>query len=101
MGMFDKAKDLYQLQRQAKKIKDELGAIHIEATEGGVTITINGEQKVISTVINFEHYASDQSKIQNDITTAINKGIKKSQEIAAEKMKGIMGNFGLPGGAAA
>ena len=36
MGMFDQAKDLYKLQKQAKKIKDELANIHIEATEGGV-----------------------------------------------------------------
>jgi DNA-binding protein YbaB len=101
MGMFDQAKDLYKLQKQAKKIKDELANIHIESTEGGVKVTINGEQKVISTEINVEHYNGNHTQMGQDVVVAMNKAIQKSQAIAADKMKEIMGGMGLggPGGA--
>lgn len=101
MGMFDQAKDLYKLQKEAKKIKDELANIHIESTEGGVKVTINGEQKVISTKIDLEHYNGNTAQLEQDLVIAMNKAIQKSQAIAADKMKEIMGGMGLggPGGA--
>jgi len=95
MGMFDQAKDLYKLQKQAKKIKDELANIHIESTEGGCKVVINGEQSVVSINIDHSQYEGDQSKIDKDMVIAMNKAIKKSQAIAAEKMKDVMGGMGL------
>ena len=95
--MFDKFKDLYNLQKQAKQIKKELANIHIEAEEGAATITLNGEQKVISVTLKPE-FSSNLDKTQKDLVAAFNKGIEKSQQIAAEKMKGIMGGMGgMPG----
>jgi len=96
--MFDKFKDIMALQKQAKQIKKDLGKTHIEAEEGGVIVTINGEQEVISVKINPEHpHATDTKKLEADLQKAFNKAIKKSQEIAAEMMKGVLGGFNLPG----
>ena len=95
MGMFDQAKDLMKLQQQAKKIKDELANIHIESTEGGCTVVINGEQQVISVKIDHDFYEGKKDQMNTDMATAINKAVKKSQTIAAEKMKDIMGGMGL------
>lgn len=95
MGMFDQAKDLYKLQKQAKQIKDELANIHIESTEGGVKIIINGEQHVISVSIQPETYVNNHTQMEKDLEIAMNKGIKKSQTIAADKMKDIMGGMGF------
>ncbi len=95
--MFDQAKDLMKLQQQAKKIKDELANIHIESTEGGCKVVINGEQHVISVEIDQAHYEGKQDQMGPDMATAINKAVKKSQTIAAEKMKDIMGGMGLGG----
>ncbi len=44
-----------------------------------------------------EHYGEDTGKLQNDLKEAFNKGVKKAQLIAAEKMKAVMGDMGLPG----
>lgn len=95
MNMFSKAKDMYALQKQAKQIKDQLANIHIEATEGGVVVTISGEQECVSVKIDMEKYIQNTSQLEKDLTIAINKGVKKSQTIAAEKMKGVMGGLGL------
>lgn len=97
MGMFDQAKDLYKLQAQAKQIKEKLGNIHIESVESGVKVTINGEQHVISVAIDPTVYVDNNSQLEKDLLIAMNKAIKKSQAIAAEEMKDIMGGMGLGG----
>lgn len=94
--MFDKAKDLYNLQKQARQIKKELKNIHIEAESDGVIIIIDGEQEVISVTVSDEAIKNPK-KMQENLTKAFNKAIKKSQQIAAEKMKGVMGGLGLGG----
>ena len=92
--MFDKIKDMYQLQKQAKQIKKELKNTHIEAEVEGITVVIDGEQEVINITVNPE-IKENHKKMEENLVKAFNKAVKKSQQIAAEKMKGIMGGLGL------
>ncbi len=95
--MFDKAKQLYNLQRQASQVKKELRNIHIEAESDGVMVVIDAKQVMVS--VNFpDEYLANPAKLKDNLLKAFNKAIKKSQQIAAEKMKGVMGELGLPGG---
>lgn len=94
--MFDKIKDIYQLQKQAKIIKKELKNIHIEAEVDGVIVIIDGEQEVISVTFP-ETEPVNFKKLGESTAKAFNKAVKKSQQIAAEKMKPIMGNLNMPG----
>lgn len=91
--MFSKIKDMYQLQKQAKQIKNELRNIHIEAESGEVMVTINGEQEVIA--VQLPETISDSRKLAEELVKALNKAIKKSHEVAAERMRGVMGDTGL------
>jgi len=93
MGFMDQAKDLYKLQRQAKAIKKELKKIHIEAEAHGVVVVCNGEQEFIEAKIP-EALSGDLVRISKGFIEAANKAIKKSQTIAAEKMKDVMGGMG-------
>jgi len=94
--MFEKAKDMYKLQKNAKKIKKDLKNTHIEAEHEGVTVTINGEQEVVKVEISDEAI-TNKSKLEDSLEKAFNKAIKKSQQIGAEMMKEVMGDFNLPG----
>lgn len=94
--MFEKAKDLYKLQKQAKEIKKKLKSTHIEAEENGVIITINGEQEVQSIEISDEAM-ENKKKLEESIVKGFNKAIKKSQQIGATFMKEVMGDTGFPG----
>ncbi|MFH1533815.1 MAG: YbaB/EbfC family nucleoid-associated protein [Nitrospirota bacterium] len=94
--MFEKAKDMYKLQKQARKIKKELKNTHIEAEHEGVTVTINGEQEVVKIEITDEAL-TDKKKLEDSLLKATNKAIKKSQQIGAEMMKEVMGDLNLPG----
>ena len=90
--MFQKAKDMYKMQKQAKEIKKELKNIHIEAEEQGVKIVINAEMDIIS--VNIEDASmQDKKSLEQKIQKAFEKAIKKAQQIAAEKMRGLMGNI--------
>ncbi len=94
--MLDKAKDLYKLQKQARQIKKQLKNTHIEAEHEGVTVTINGEQEVVKVEI-ADHALENKSKMQDNLVKALNKAIKKSQQIGAEMMKDVMGDMNFPG----
>ncbi|MBI4234794.1 YbaB/EbfC family nucleoid-associated protein [Candidatus Peregrinibacteria bacterium] len=94
--MFDKAKDLYRLQKQARQIKKELRDTHIEAEEDGVIVTVNGEQEVLSVKIS-DDAMTNKSSLEKKLEKAFNKAVKKSQQIGAEMMRGIMGDMNIPG----
>lgn len=94
--MFDKAKDMYQLQKKAKVIKKELKNTHIEAEEDGVVVTVNGEQEIIEIKIP-EEALQNGAKLATIIVKCSNKAIKKSQQVAAEMMKDVMGDMNIPG----
>jgi nucleoid-associated protein EbfC len=95
--MFDKFKDMYGLQKQARILKKELKNTHIEAEVDGVIAIVDGEQELISVTFS-EELAKNPKKLGETLVKAINKAIKKSQQIAAEKMKPLMNGLNLPGG---
>ena len=98
--MFDKAKNLYRIQKEARRIKNELKNTHIEAETEGVTVTIDGEQEVIKIGITDEAIQKAVEKKRNleeALEKTFNKAIKRSQQIGAEKMKDIMGDMNIPG----
>ena len=89
-------KDMYKLQKQAKQVKKKLKNIHIEAEEKGVSVTVDGEQNIINIEISDEAMENKKA-LEKNIKEALNKATKKSQQIAAEEMKVVMGDMGLPG----
>lgn len=90
--MLKDIKKLMELRKEAKNIQAKLKKIHIEATDSNniVKITMDAEQKVLNVEI-LQELAKDQ--LQAALVEAMNKAIKKSQEIAAENMKGILGDL--------
>lgn len=92
---YKQAQELLKLQQQANKVKEELSNIHIEAEADGLVITVDGEMKIVGVTIEDESLLKDKTRLEKAMVTAGNKGLKKSQEIAAEKMKDIMGGLGM------
>ncbi len=99
MSMFDKAKNMYRLQKQAKKIKKDLTNTHIEAEVDGVIVVINGQQEIVSVTIppDMLNSPAHKEKIEDALVKAFNKAVKKSQQIAAGQMKEVMQEMGLGG----
>ncbi|MFA6918156.1 MAG: YbaB/EbfC family nucleoid-associated protein [Candidatus Gracilibacteria bacterium] len=94
--MFEKAKNLYKVQKQAREIKGQLKKTHIEAENEGVIVVITGEQEVVEVKITDEAMM-DRQKLEKNLEGCFNKAIKKSQQIGAELMKDVMGDLNFPG----
>lgn len=91
---------LMKLQQDAMKIKKELENTIIEAEVGWLVISVNGEMKVEK--VEFETLdlipslsPSQKEALEKAILESVNKWVKKSQELASEKMQWVMGQMGL------
>lgn len=96
MPSFSQMKDMYKLQREAKKIKQELKNIHVEAEAPGVKVVVTAEQEVYSIEIAEN---TDVKTLGPVLKDTLNRGLKKAQVVAAERMQGVMGKLGLTGAA--
>ncbi len=92
---FKQAQEMLKLQQQAQKIQEELSNTHIEAEVDGVVVTIDGQLKVVKVDFEDSSILKDKTRTEKAVLEAINKGMKKAQEIAAERMKGVMSSMGL------
>ena len=91
-------KDVYKLQKQAKEMKKIMKEIEIEAEEDGVMVVVNAAQELIEVTIPDNLLLPENKKrIEKNIQEATKRAMKKAQEVAAEKMKPLMGGLGLPG----
>lgn len=87
--MFNKVKELYEMQKQAKQLQMMLSKESVIVQKGKVKIKIRGDQKIEWVEIDGEQ--------DRNLTDAINDAIKESQKLAAKKMRGQMGDFKIPG----
>jgi len=97
---FSKAWEMMKLQQEAMKVKKDLENTLIEAEVSGLVVTVNGEMKVEKTEFETDELipglsSSQKEVLEKAITEAVNKWVKKSQEVAAEKMQGVMSSMGM------
>ena len=90
---FDQMKMLNELRKAQKDLKKQI--VEVEAGDGAVVVQINGELKVVSIKIDPEMVDLEEiSELEHWLEIAIRDGMQKAQEIAAEKMKPLMGGLG-------
>ncbi len=97
---FGKMKDLYKLQKQAREIQHELKDTEIEAksNDGWVSVVFNGEQHLTEvTLLEDALRPENKRELEKQILNTVSQAISRSQALAAEKMKDVMGGLNLPG----
>jgi len=96
--MLDKMKQLMDMQRKMQEMKKELENtdFDVESSDGSIKITMNGSQEVKNVTVNSEAQNLNKINLEKAIKDVYNKAIKRSQIIAAEKMKKITG-MNIPG----
>lgn len=93
---FDQMKMLNELRKAQKDLAKEI--IEVEAGDGAVVVQINGELKVKSIKIDPEMVDLDDiGELEHWLEIAVRDGMAKAQEVAAEKMKPLMGGLGSLG----
>lgn len=94
--MLNQAKMVMQMRKLQKELAKQI--IEVEAGDGAVLVKITGEQKIKKIIIDPEKIDLDDiSELEGWLETAIKEAIEKSQKIAAEKMRPVMGSLGKLG----
>lgn len=90
---FDQMKMLNQLRKAQADLKKEI--IEVEAGDGAVVVQVTGELKVKKIKIDAERVdLEDIEELEHWLEISIRDGLTKAQEVAAEKMKPLMGGLG-------
>jgi DNA-binding protein YbaB len=96
--MFDKIKGLMEMQKTMQEVKRQLDAMNfdIKSSDGLVTITMNGSQEVQKVSVAAEISGVKAEQLEKTFKDTFNRAIKRSHEVAAQKMKDVTG-VKLPG----
>ncbi|MDH7476180.1 MAG: YbaB/EbfC family nucleoid-associated protein [Microgenomates group bacterium] len=70
--------DLQKLQQQAQKMQQALQQEQVVVEKNGVKVVMRGDQQLIE--------VSVDGIIENRIAEAVNEAVKKTQELAAQKL---------------
>ena len=90
---FDQMKMINNLRKAQNELKKEI--IEVEAGEGAVVVQITGELKIKKVQIDPGMVDLDNiDELEHWIEIAVRDGLAKAQEVAAEKMKPLMGSLG-------
>lgn len=91
--MLDQAKMVMKMRKLQKELAKQV--IEVEAGEGAVVVSITGEQKIKKISIDPEQVDLDDiGELERWVESAVKEAITKSQQVAAEKMKPVMGQLG-------
>ncbi len=94
------AKQMQQMQARLAKIQEELGSETVEASVGGgiVTVVMTGHQQVESVTIDPEALdPEDVETLQDLMVAAFNEALRKSQELAGQRLGALTGGLKIPG----
>ncbi len=82
------------------KLEQELETETVEASAGGgmVTVVVTGKLAVQSVTIDPEVVSpEDVDMLEDLVLAAVNEGLGKAQQLAAQKMSAITGGLNIPG----
>ena len=96
--MFDKMKNLFEMQKKMQEVKRVLENTNfdIQSSDGLVKITMNGAQEVQAITLKDNLAQLDKTCLEGALKDTFNRGIKRSQEIGAQKMREVTG-INIPG----
>lgn len=96
--MLNKLKQFKDIRDQAKELQKVLGEEKLTTTEGGVTLTMDGNLSIVSLSISEDLLApSQKEKLEKHIMKAYEETMKKMQRTMALKMKEMGGLPNIPG----
>lgn len=91
--MFNQAKMVMKIKKAQKELANEI--IEVEAGDSAVVVRITGEQKIKKITIDPDRVDLDDiGELERWIETAVKEAINRSQQVAADKMKPLMGGLG-------
>lgn len=96
--MFDKMKDLWQMQKKMQEIKRELdnSTFEVLSSDSLIKVVMNGSQEIKEVSIQGDIHTIEKPALEKAMRDVYNRAIKRSHEVASQKMKDVAG-LNLPG----
>jgi hypothetical protein len=94
-------KQLQKMQQQMEQTQAQLAEEVVEGTAGGgvVTAKVTGDGMVESVTIDPDAVDPDDAEMLGDlVTAAVNEGLRKAKDLAADRLGGVTRGMGLPPG---
>ena len=93
-------KQAQAMQDNLKKAQEELANIEVEGQSGAglVKVTMTCKHDVRRVVIDPSLLADDKDMLEDLVAAAFNDGIRRAEEVSADKMGKVSGGLQLPGG---
>jgi len=99
-NMGDLQKMAREMQANMAKAQEELAAATVEGTAGGgaVVVMLTGTQDIKSVTIQKDAVDPDDVEtLQDLVLAAFSDALKKSRELAAQRLGGVTGGLKIPG----
>lgn len=100
-NMIRQAQKMQQkMQEEMARVEAELKEKTVEASVGGgvVSVVVSGSKEIKSITLKPEVVdPEDIDMLQDLILAAVNEGLRKAEELAANEMKKVTGNIKMPG----
>jgi len=97
MTLFSKLNQIKDLRAQAKNLQSQLSQESVSLDKHGVSLTMDGNQKITKLEIDDQLLAPEQKKrLENVLKELQNEAIVKVQKLMVEKMR-ASGNLNIPG----
>ena len=93
-------KMMQQAQQMQENLQKQLKEATVEATAGGgmVTVVMNGVKEIQRLRIDPEVVSPDDVEMLQDlIVAAVSDAQRRADELASQRMGGMMGGLGIPG----
>ena len=87
--MLDKFRELYDLKKKADAMKHQMEEIHLELEDRGIKLKLRGDNHIEQIIID----GTEDERIKD----VVNKALKEVQKKVAKKMRGELGDLGIPG----
>lgn len=100
MNMNNLMKQAQQMQAKLAMLQNELNDREVEASAGGgaVKVKVNGKQQVLAITISKEAVdPNDVATLEELVLTAVNSGLKQSQDMVQQAMSKVTGGMNIPG----
>ena len=99
-GMSNIYKQAQKMQKDMKRVQDELENLKIEGQSGGgiVKVVVNGKKEPLSVTVDDTILSEDRDMVEDLILAAMKNAFDNAEKESAEKMKSVTGGMpNIPG----
>ncbi len=99
-NLADLMKNAGKLRESMEKATESLGQLQVDGTAGGgvVTAKVNGRLELVSVRIDPKLLADGDAELLEDpVLAAVNQGLLKAREAAAQSISSLAGGLPIPG----